>query len=267
MNEYWVHNIDPIALEIGIFKIRWYGIAYALGFIFAWKYGMWLAAHYGSKLKADHIDKFLTYAVLGVIIGGRLGQVILYYPGYYFSNPAQIFMIWQGGMSFHGGLVGVLAASYLFCRRYQLRFFDLTDNLAVTAPFGLMLGRIANFINGEHAGRVTDMKFAVIFPNISPDPRHPSQLYEAGLEGLLTFIILLIAAKWGSFKHAGLNSGLFLCCYAISRIIVELFRDPEIMHPFFPQYLTYGMLLSLPMLGAGLLMGAWGISKAKKHKA
>ena len=254
MNEFWIHNLDPVALEFGMFQLRWYGIAYAVGFIFAWRYGMILAAKGHSALIPKQIDQFLLYALFGVMIGGRLGQVLFYYPEYYFANPQEILQVWKGGMSFHGGFLGVIIAATLFCKRHRLSFFSLSDNLAITAPFGIMLGRIANFINGEHAGRISDVVHAVIFPAISPDPRHPSQLYEALLEGLIPFMILYWLAKRGALKRAGLLSGLFLMLYAIGRSISELFRDPEILIASLPSFLTYGMLLSLPMLLVGLFV-------------
>ena len=261
MQDYWVHNIDPVMLSIGFLQIRWYGLAYAIGLIFAWQYGMRLAAGKQTSVTPKQVDRFLIFAVAGVIIGGRLGQVLFYYPDYYFAHPAEIFKVWQGGMSFHGGLLGVLIALLLYCHRHRINPLALGDIIAVGAPFGIMCGRIANFINGEHAGRITDIGFAVIFPHISNDPRHPSQLYEAALEGLIPFIILLILIhRFHALKRVGFISGMFLILYALGRIIAEQFREPEIIGLGLPAFITFGSLLSIPMLVAGM----WIILRPKK---
>jgi phosphatidylglycerol:prolipoprotein diacylglycerol transferase len=201
------------------------------------------------------LDDWIMWAVLGIIIGGRLGYVLFYNFGYYISNPYQILAIWTGGMSFHGGLLGAIVSMFWFCKKYKIDFLKLTDILAVAAPIGLFFGRIANFINMELYGRVTTSKFGVIFPNAGSLPRHPSQLYEAFLEGLLSFVILVLLVKFTKVQDKkGLLSGLFLILYASSRIIVERFREPDEHIGFIFSYVTMGQILSLPLIVVGLVV-------------
>ena len=248
-------DFDPVAIQLGPLAIRWYALAYIAGLIGAWRYGIWLARRPPDLVKARDIDDFLTWAVIGVILGGRLGYVIFYTPGYFIDNPLEILQMWEGGMSFHGGLVGVLSAMLLFARRRGIAFFALADLVTATVPIGLFLGRIANFINGELWGRVTDGPWGVVFRRIGDQPRHPSQLYEAALEGLVLFIILAVLvislrARW----RVGLTSGVFLAGYALSRIVVETVREPDSFIGLLAFGSTWGQWLSLPMLAAGLVL-------------
>ena len=246
--------IDPVLIEIGPFAIRWYALAYVIGIILGWRYARSLAAKGASPLTPPMLDDFVTWAVLGIVLGGRIGYVLFYDLQRYLETPVQIFAIWHGGMSFHGGLVGMILAMALFARHRGLRFFHVTDPIAAATPIGLFFGRLANFINGELYGRPTDVSWAIIFPR-DPEglPRHPSQLYEAGLEGILLLILLYIAAqRFDALRRPGLESGLFLCGYAVCRIVVELFREPDVQIGFLLGGATMGQLLSLPMLVFGI---------------
>ena len=248
-------EFDPIAFQIGPLAIRWYALAYIGGLVGAWRYGIWLARRAPELLSGHDIDDFLTWAVFGVILGGRLGYVVFYTPGYFIDNPLEILQIWKGGMSFHGGLVGVMTAMFIFARRRGIAFFALADVVTATAPIGLFLGRIANFINGELWGRVTDGPWGVVFGRIGDQPRHPSQLYEAALEGLVLFAVLAVLviglrARW----RVGLTSGVFLAGYALSRMLVETVREPDGFIGLLIFDSTWGQWLSVPMLIAGLYL-------------
>ncbi len=262
-------DFDPVALQIGPIAIRWYALAYVAGLFGGLVYAKRLAANdalWGARQRptALDLDDLLLWATLGVIAGGRLAYVVFYNPGYYLAKPIEALSIWAGGMSFHGGLAGATLAMFLFARRRNLPFLAVADIVATVAPLGLLLGRIANFVNSELWGRVTTMPWGVIFPNGGPLPRHPSQLYEAATEGLLLLIVLWIAASRGAFRRPGLVTGLFGAGYAVSRIMCEVFREPD------PQlgyllggFATMGMLLSLPMLAIGL----WLILRARAAPA
>ncbi|MDJ0685890.1 MAG: prolipoprotein diacylglyceryl transferase [Alphaproteobacteria bacterium] len=246
-------DIDPIALQLGPLAIRWYGLAYLAGLVIGWRYTMAYAQRLSTGVTARDMDDFLIWAVLGVVIGGRLGQVLFYQPGYYFSNPIEILKIWQGGMAFHGGLLGVIAAIAIYTRRRGLPFFAFTDLIALVAPIGICFGRIANFINQEHWGRPTDAAVGMVFPR-DPDqvPRHPSQLYEAALEGLALYLLVAIAAHGlGQMKRPGMVTGLFLIGYGLARGVSEFFRDPEVLVGALPFATTWGQWLTLPMILAG----------------
>jgi phosphatidylglycerol---prolipoprotein diacylglyceryl transferase len=251
-------DIDPIALQIGPFAIRWYALAYIAGLFGGLYYAKRLAASDGlwagtKRPTSTDLDDLLLYATLGVILGGRLAYVIFYQPGYFLSKPLEIFSIWSGGMSFHGGLAGATLAIYLFARARALPVLSLFDIVATVAPIGLLLGRIANFINGELWGRAADIPWAVIFPHGGPIPRHPSQLYEAATEGLLLLVLLAIMVRRGGYRKPGLITGIFGAGYAASRIFCEFFREPDPQLGFlFGNFATMGMLLSLPMLAIGL---------------
>jgi phosphatidylglycerol:prolipoprotein diacylglycerol transferase len=245
-------EIDPVIFQIGPFAIRWYALAYVAGLIIGWRLMMRLAQSDGSNISPKQVDEFLIWATLGVILGGRLGYVLFYKPEYYLSNPAEIFMVWQGGMSFHGGFLGVVLATVLYCRFQKIVILEFGDLLATVVPVGLFFGRIANFINGELYGRTTDVPWGMIFPGGGDLPRHPSQLYEALLEGLVLFIVLLIFRKTSYANKPGFIMGLFFAGYAIARSFVELFREPDAFLGFFVGGLTMGQLLSLPMLIIGL---------------
>lgn len=262
-------NFDPIALQVGPIAIRWYALAYVAGLFGGLYYAQRLAAQDGlwgsirRPTKTD-LDDLLLWATLGVIGGGRLAYVLFYQPAYYLAKPIEILSIWTGGMSFHGGLAGATLAMYLLARRRGLPFLSLADLVATVAPLGLLLGRIANFINGELWGRVTTMPWGFIFPNGGPIARHPSQLYEAATEGLLLLVVLWFVARGGGYRRPGLVTGLFGAGYALARIFCEFFREPD------PQlgyllggFATMGMILSLPMLALGL----WLVFRAWRRPA
>jgi phosphatidylglycerol---prolipoprotein diacylglyceryl transferase len=255
-------HIDPIALKLGPLVIRWYALAYIGGILLGW----WLiarefAARPLENLSKKALDDTISWAVIGIILGGRLGYVLFYKPDYYLANPVQILHVWEGGMSFHGGLIGFIAAFYLFSRRHKISFLGLMDVLACVAPIGIFLGRMANFINGELWGRVTDSAFGMIFPTGGELPRHPSQLYEAGLEGVVLFVVLMwLLKKTNARQYPGMLSGIFLIGYALARITAECFREPDAFLGFFAGGITMGQILSLPMLGLGIYL-AWRSSK------
>ena len=256
-------DIDPVAFALGPLVVRWYALAFIAGLILAWRHCIWLAGREPRLLTPRDADDFLLWATLGVILGGRLGYVILYQPGYYLSHLPAVLQIWAGGMSFHGGFLGAVVAMLLFERKRGLRTFALTDIVAAAAPMGLLLGRIANFINGELWGRVTDVPWAVIFPRAGPEPRHPSQLYEAALEGFLLAVVLnVLVLAFGARRWPGLASGVFLLGYGLARMAVETMREPD-RHLGLLQFgTTWGQWLSLPML----VVGIWLIWRALKHR-
>ena len=255
--------IDPIAIAIGPFAIRWYALAYVVGLFLGWRYMIYLTrrpvAPDGTGLmSAAAVDDFFVWATLGIILGGRLGYVLFYEPAFYAAEPLQILYVWRGGMSFHGGVLGVFAAILLFARRRGLNWLSLNDVTAAAVPIGLFLGRIANFINGELFGRVTDVSWGVVFPGGGPRPRHPSQIYEAALEGLVLFAILhFLVIRGNALRSPGLVTGSFLVGYAVFRSISELFRQPDAHIGFLAGQATMGQTLSLPMLIVGLYVIWW----------
>jgi phosphatidylglycerol---prolipoprotein diacylglyceryl transferase len=247
-------QISPVAIQFGEFAIRWYALSYIAGIFLAYFMLGKMWAKHPRNLPLEMKEDIISYSVLGILLGGRLGFVLFYGNGHFLSNPLEIFYVWRGGMSFHGGFLGSLAAIYLMCRKHKVKFFDLSDMLACVTPIGLLLGRIANFVNAELYGRVTDVPWAVIFPD-SPYPRHPSQLYEAALEGLVLLIILqLLFWKTQKIKKSGFLSGVFLAGYSIARIIVENFREPDVDIGFIFENFTMGQILSLPMLIFGMFL-------------
>lgn len=247
-------NIDPIALEIGPLAIRWYSLAYVTGFLGGWWYIKKLINKDPNTLPThEQIDDFITWAMVGVILGGRLGYVLFYNLPYFIDHPSEILQLWQGGMSFHGGLLGVVAAVALFTWKHKIPTLRLGDLASTAAPIGIFFGRIANFINGELFGRETDMPWGIIFPHGGPNPRHPSQLYEAILEGLILFIILYIAAQSKKLRNAhGFMFGILLSWYGFSRFIVEFFREPDAHLGFIGGFITMGQILTIPMILCGL---------------
>ncbi len=252
--------IDPVLVEIGPFAIRWYALAYIAGLLLGWRYMRLLAAHLSGGPSALDIDDFIVWATLGVILGGRLGYVLFYNPGYFLAHPQEVVFLWRGGMSFHGGFLGVAVALVLFARRRGLGILTLADLVACASPIGLFFGRIANFFNGELWGRPSDVPWAMVFPRAGPLPRHPSQLYEAALEGLILFAALLALWRFsGSRQRAGFLTGAFLAGYGAARTVVELFREPDAHLGFFFAGVTMGQMLSLPMIAAGL----WLMVRAK----
>ncbi len=246
-------DFDPVALHLGPVAVRWYGLMYLAGFLA----GSWVArwrirTQPWLNWTVEEADNFLTYVVLGVILGGRLGYVLFYKPLYYFEHPLDILAVWQGGMSFHGGFLGVVLGGWLFARRHQRHWMAVTDFVAPLVTFGLGFGRIGNFINGELPGRVTDVPWAMIFPHIDALPRHPSQLYEALLEGVVLGALLL----WFSRKQhpVGAMSALFLMGYGTMRFLVEFTREPDDFLGLLTFGLSMGQWLSLPMVILGVCM-------------
>ncbi len=254
--------IDPVAVHLGPLPIRWYALAYIAGFVFAWigmraivkRADVWAPGQ--PRPSADSIDDLVVYAALGVILGGRLGHVLIYDPGFYLAHPEEILQTWKGGMAFHGGLIGALLGLLLFARREKLPALTVVDLGAAVAPVGLFFGRIANFIRPEMWGRETDLPWGVVFPGAGEAPRHPSQLYEAGLEGLLLGLLLWLAVRAGALKHPGRAAGLFGVGYGAARVFCEFFREPDPVQEALAGGLTKGMALSAPMIliGAALVL-------------
>ena len=261
-------EIDPVAFSLGPIAVHWYGLAYVAGILLGWLYARRLVSN--PALWADgkpavsvaQLDDFLVWAAAGIILGGRIGYVLFYDFASVAAEPIRLIQIWNGGMSFHGGLAGTIVAMILFARRNGIAVWSLFDIVATVVPFGLLFGRIANFVNGELWGRLSDAPWAVVFPEAGPFARHPSQLYEAGLEGIMLLALLAIAVyRFGALKRPGLVSGLFVCGYAASRIFVEFFREPDPQLGYlFGGWLTMGMVLSGPMF----LIGIWAILRARR---
>lgn len=255
------------AINLGFISIKWYSLAYVFGLIFAWKLIKYFNTKYNLKLytekegEKEFCDDFFLYGVLGIILGGRIIYVLFYHFFYYLNNPFEIFALWHGGMSFHGGFIGVLVGSFLLCKKHKINFFSFTDVLAVVVPIGLFLGRIANFINQELYGRATNGNWGVIFPSADNILRHPSQLYEALLEGAILFIIMLLLIKKYQFKWRKLNSSVFLIFYGSFRIFVEFFREPDVQIGYIFNHITMGQILSLPLVFAGFYI----LIKSKKE--
>lgn len=251
-------QFDPIAISIGPLAIRWYALAYIAGILLAWLYCRQLAKRSDSYVTLAIFDDLVFWATLGVVLGGRLGYVLVYNLPYFLDHPGEILYLWEGGMSFHGGMVGVLVAMAFVAKRHGLHFFDLADVVGCATPIGLFLGRLANFINGELYGRVSDVSWAMVFPGGGPEPRHPSQLYQAFLEGLILLAVLYLLVRAGRLAQRGFLSGCFLMGYGLARIVGEFFREPDPQLGFLFGPVTMGQLLSLPMV----LIGAWFAWKA-----
>lgn len=273
--------IDPIAISIGPIAIRWYALAYVAGLLGGWFYAKRLAAKadlWGGlkQPKPIDVDDLIVWVALGVVLGGRIGYVLFYNLGSYLSQPLEIFAVWRGGMSFHGGFLGAVLAIVLFARSRGLNPLAMLDMAAVVTPIGLFFGRIANFINGELWGRpAPDFPYAVVFPHAGPLPRHPSQLYEAIGEGLILFIVMAFAARRFGFRRPGLLGGIFVLGYALARISAEFFREPDEQLGFLfgssvqalGGGITMGMLLSIPMalVGAGaIVLAARGLTRPRQ---
>lgn len=252
--------IDPIAFTIGPLKVHWYGLMYLAGFIMAFVLAEWRVKHYRLSWTSDNVSDLIFYCALGVIIGGRLGYMIFYDTSQLIANPLRLVKLWEGGMSFHGGLLGVIIAMMCFAARFKKSFLEVADFVAPLVPLGLLAGRLGNFINGELWGRVSDVPWAMVFPNADALPRHPSQLYELGLEGIGLFILVWCYAR--KPRPAGCVSAVFLIGYSISRLVIECFREPDTQLGFVAfDWLTMGQLLSLPMLLVGI--GLWWIKRCK----
>jgi phosphatidylglycerol:prolipoprotein diacylglycerol transferase len=257
---------DPIAISIGPIAIRWYALAYIGGIVLGWIYARSLVKKerlWGGPppITLVQLDDFILWVTIGIILGGRTGYVLFYNPAFFAQHPMEIFQLWNGGMSFHGGFLGCVAAVMLFARKNGISILSLGDITTAVAPIGLLLGRVANFINSELWGRPADssVPWAMVFPNGGPLPRHPSQLYEAGLEGILLFLILAVMIRMGALKRPGLILGSFIAIYGLARITGEFFREPDPQLGFLWGGLTMGMLLSVPMIIAGaiLIVTAW----------
>jgi phosphatidylglycerol---prolipoprotein diacylglyceryl transferase len=254
--------IDPVLIEIGPFAIRWYALAYLFGLLLGWWYARSLAKHRPNLVTPEAVDDFLVWATLGVVLGGRLGYVLFYKPSYYVEHPLAALQVWHGGMSFHGGLLGVVVAGVTYCLRRRIFVPAFADLIFCAAPIGLCLGRIANFINGELVGRPTDVPWAMVFPGYGPEPRHPSQLYEAGLEGLALFVVLHLLWRIPAIRcRPGVLTGAFLIGYGLFRSFAELFREPDSFLGFIWSGLTMGQLLSLPLLAVGIGIVAWALKR------
>jgi len=253
---------NPVIVQLGPFGIRWYALAYIVGLVLGWRIMRRLVAWPPVVATALQVDDFLTWATLGVVLGGRLGYVLFYQPGVYFTHPAMILQVWEGGMSFHGGMLGVATALIIYCYRNGIPLLGFADRIAVVAPIGLLLGRIANFINGELWGRPAPdwLPWAMIFPTGGPVPRHPSQIYEALLEGVTLFVVMLLLARSERLRSRfGWLTGAFLVGYGIARITGECFREPDAFLGFLPFGTTMGQVLCIPML----IAGAWLIWRAR----
>lgn len=263
-------GFDPVMVRLGPFAIRWYALAYILGLLIGWRLLRRLAAAKPAVASPLQVDDFLSWATLGVVIGGRLGYVLFYQPHYYLAHPAMIFALWRGGMSFHGGLLGVAAAITLFARAQRLPLLGFADRIAVCAPIGLALGRIANFINGELWGRPAppSLPWAMIFPAAGPLPRHPSEIYEALLEGVLLLGIMVLLYRREALRaRFGFLTGAFLTGYALARSTAEFFREPDAFLGFLPGGLTMGQVLSAPMLLAGVALMVWAARRGPQPGA
>lgn len=255
-------HIDPVALHLGPLQVRWYGLMYLVGFLGSWGLALWRARRPGSGWTSELVSDFIFYCALGVIVGGRVGYILFYNFSNFLANPLLLFKIWEGGMSFHGGLLGVLVSVWLFARKSGKTFFELTDFVAPLVPLGLGAGRIGNFINGELWGRVTDVPWGMVYRHVGPEARHPSQLYEFLLEGVLLFLIVWFYSAKPKPRMA--VSGMFALCYGVFRFSAEFFRQPDAPLGFIAfGWLTMGQLLSLPLIlvGVGWLWYAYHGSK------
>lgn len=255
-------QFDPVIVQFGPFAIRWYALAYITSLVIGWRVVRRLVRMAPAVATPLQVDDFLTWATLGVVLGGRLGYVLFYQPMTYLAHPATILAVWEGGMSFHGGMLGVAIAIIVFCRRQKIPLLGFADRIAVVAPLGLGLGRLANFINGELWGRPAPdwLPWAMIFPRAGLVPRHPSQIYQALLEGALLLVVMTTLARRETLRRRfGLLTGVFLCGYGLARIIGEFFREPDAFLGFLAFGATMGQILSLPMVAVGI----WLIARAR----
>jgi phosphatidylglycerol:prolipoprotein diacylglycerol transferase len=253
----YIHNLNPVLINFGFFEIRWYSLAYILGILIGW----WVAKKIIlSKIENRTVvfdvkifDDLISYIIISIILGGRLGYIVFYNFSYYLNNPLDIFKIWQGGMSFHGALIGIILGTYLFTKKTKINLFFFLDIIASVAPIGIFFGRIANFINGELYGKPSKVFWSVIFPEVDKIPRHPSQLYEALLEGVI-LLIILISVVYKKETKTGTVSALFMIFYGFFRIIAEQFREPDIQVGYLFDLFTMGSILSFSMILIGLFI-------------
>jgi phosphatidylglycerol:prolipoprotein diacylglycerol transferase len=263
--------INPVLISIGPFAVRWYALAYIIGIIAGWFYAraiisspkLWSGP---APLTVTDFDDFVIWITLGIILGGRIGYVLFYNFAHFAANPIEIPQLWNGGMSFHGGVIGCAVAIVLFALRRHIAILSLADVTAAVAPIGLFLGRIANFINGELWGRPSDVPWAMVFPHGGPVPRHPSQLYEATLEGVVLFIVVACLVRSGALKRPGVVTGVFVLGYGAARIACEFFREPDVQLGFLWGGLTMGMLLCIPLMLAGIAILAVALKRLPKPK-
>ena len=261
----YIHDLDPVLINFGFFEIRWYSIAYMLGVLIGW----WIAKKIilfkvKNRIIVFDVKKFddlISYIIISIILGGRLGYIVFYNSSYYFNNPLDIFKIWQGGMSFHGALIGVILGTFLFAKKIKINLFFFLDVIASVAPIGIFFGRIANFINGELYGKPSNVFWSVIFPEVDKIPRHPSQLYEALLEGIV-LLVILISVVYRTETKTGTVSALFMIFYGLFRIVAELFREPDVQVGYLFDLFTVGSILSFFMI----LMGLFILKKATNNE-
>jgi phosphatidylglycerol---prolipoprotein diacylglyceryl transferase len=264
-------NFDPVLFSIGPFAVRWYALAYIVGILGGWLYARMIVRSQSlwggpPPLTVTDYDDFILWVTLGIIVGGRLGYVLFYNAPYFVDHPAEIVQLWKGGMSFHGGFLGCVLAVVLFARRRGISWLSLGDITCAVAPIGLFLGRLANFINAELWGRVTEVPWGMVFPGAGPLPRHPSQLYEAVLEGLVLLAVLAFLMRAGALRRPGTLIGAFALGYGAARLFCEFFREPDPQLGFIWGGLTMGMLLSLPLMLAGIAF-LWAARRARSLQA
>lgn len=266
---YYHHDLSPIAFSLGSFiTVHWYGLMYVIAFFCGWALARYFTTLPHIKFTKENVEDLFTYIILGVLLGGRLGYVLFYDISYYLANPLDIIKIWQGGMSFHGGFLGVLFALLIWSKKHHCSYIALTDFIAPCVPIGLFFGRIGNFINGELWGKEATVSWAVIFPTGGSQPRHPSQLYEAGLEGLALFLILFFLAKKDTPR--GVISAVFCIGYALARSFVEFYRVPDPQYGYFLGFITMGQILCIPMILTGIILlylsKKWQLEETTNYK-
>lgn len=265
MNDVFIVNFDPVAFSFGVLRVRWYGLSYVVGFVMTWGVGNFLLRLSHSKITSKEFSDFMFYAMMAAVIGGRLGYALFYNINESLSHPLSVFKIWQGGMSFHGGFIGVCITALFFSYKKNIPLLALSDLCAVISPIGLFWGRIANFINGELWGRPSTASWAVIFPAAGTEPRHPSPLYEALGEGILLFFILMIMYHVPALRlRRGWVTASFLLCYACARFFVEFFREPDAHIGLLAFHLSLGQWLTLPMIFFGFTFMIYSLSSHRK---
>ncbi len=251
-------DIDPTIISFGPIGISWYSLSYVCGVLLGWMYINRLIENNQRSITKQHMDDFVSWAIIGIIIGGRLGHVLFYEPDRYLADPVSILKTYEGGMSFHGGILGYMMAAFLFYKKHKIILMELYDLSSAATPIGLCLGRIANFINAELYGKITNVPWSFVFPLSDGMPRHPTQLYEAFLEGFVLFWILYFASKKNALHRPGLVSGLFLVFYGLFRIFVEFFKEHEVQVKYLTDFATIGQILCIPMIAVGSLLIIYG---------